>query len=122
MLLERANQHYGVALPFKTPVDSTDKEFVVQYEVKMDEPLSCGGAYIKLLEETATANLEEFDNNTPYIVMFGPDKCGATNKVRHDCCALESMQTPISRGRMRFPTSLGTFPCCMYWGRPLPRS
>lgn len=82
MLLERANQHYGVALPFNTPVDNKDKPFVVQYEVKMDEPLSCGGAYIKLLEESATATLADFNNDTPYVIMFGPDKCGATNKVR----------------------------------------
>lgn len=82
LLLEKANHHYGIATPFKVAVDNTDKPFVVQYEVKMDEILTCGGAYIKLFEESAAAKLEEFDNNTPYIIMFGPDKCGGTNKVR----------------------------------------
>lgn len=43
--------------------------------------LECGGAYIKLLKENADLHAEEFSNASPYVIMFGPDKCGATNKV-----------------------------------------
>lgn len=43
--------------------------------------LECGGAYIKLLSETDVLRSEEFNNDSPYQVMFGPDKCGSTNKV-----------------------------------------
>jgi len=43
--------------------------------------LECGGAYLKLLRENNALHQEEFSNTTPYVIMFGPDKCGHTNKV-----------------------------------------
>ena len=45
------------------------------------DSLNCGGAYMKLLQENKELHAEEFSNATPYVIMFGPDKCGATNKV-----------------------------------------
>lgn len=36
---------------------------------------------MKLLKEEAALHAEEFSNSSPYVIMFGPDKCGATNKV-----------------------------------------
>lgn len=44
--------------------------------------LECGGAYMKLLQDNKALHAEEFSNSSPYVIMFGPDKCGATNKVR----------------------------------------
>ena len=43
--------------------------------------LECGGAYLKLLQDNKKLKTEEFSNASPYVIMFGPDKCGATNKV-----------------------------------------
>ena len=37
---------------------------------------------MKLLQDNKKLHAEEFSNASPYIIMFGPDKCGATNKVR----------------------------------------
>lgn len=37
---------------------------------------------MKLLQDNKKLHAEEFSNATPYVIMFGPDKCGATNKVR----------------------------------------
>lgn len=54
---------------------------VVQYEVKPQNSLVCGGAYLKLLQDNKKLDKEEFSNASPYVIMFGPDKCGATNKV-----------------------------------------
>ena len=48
--------------------------------VLFTDGLECGGAYLKLVRNKAL-NQEEFGNTTPYVVMFGPDKCGHTNKV-----------------------------------------
>ena len=45
------------------------------------DSLECGGAYLKLLQENKKLHREEFSNASPYIIMFGPDKCGSTNKV-----------------------------------------
>jgi len=45
------------------------------------EGLSCGGAYLKFLTADPTFTPIDLVDNTPYTVMFGPDKCGGTNKV-----------------------------------------
>lgn len=45
------------------------------------DSLECGGAYLKLLRDNKKLHAEEFSNASPYVIMFGPDKCGATNKV-----------------------------------------
>jgi len=53
-----------------------------RYEVKLQNGLECGGAYLKLLTESPQGiQAQEFSDKTPYTIMFGPDKCGATNKV-----------------------------------------
>ncbi|KAK0560362.1 calnexin [Tilletia horrida] len=76
-----AAQHAISAL-FDKPVDPKGKPLVVQYEVKLQNGLQCGGAYLKLLSESPEGiQAKEFSDKTPYTIMFGPDKCGATNKV-----------------------------------------
>eukprot|EP00494_Astrolonche_serrata_P034032 UN34301 len=55
--------------------------FVVQYEVRLHAGLQCGGAYIKLLSDREGFKPADVTNETPYTVMFGPDKCGGTDKV-----------------------------------------
>jgi len=43
------HKFYGFGSKFKTPPDTKDKkEIVIQYELKLEETLACGGAYIKL--------------------------------------------------------------------------
>lgn len=73
--------HHAISAKFNKPIDNKDNTLVVQYEVKLQKTLECGGAYIKLLSENEKLHAEEFSNDTPYQVMFGPDKCGSTNKV-----------------------------------------
>ena len=41
---------------------------------------------MKLLQDNKKLHAEEFSNASPYVIMFGPDKCGATNKVRIFLC------------------------------------
>jgi calnexin len=41
---------------------------------------------MKLLQDNKALHAEEFSNASPYIIMFGPDKCGATNKVCSVLC------------------------------------
>jgi len=36
---------------------------------------------MKLLQDNSALKTDEFSNASPYIIMFGPDKCGSTNKV-----------------------------------------
>jgi hypothetical protein len=41
--------------------------------------MTCGGSYIKLFEKFSP---ETLSGETPYAVMFGPDRCGSNDKVR----------------------------------------
>lgn len=36
---------------------------------------------MKLLRDNDALHADEFSNASPYVIMFGPDKCGSTNKV-----------------------------------------
>lgn len=36
---------------------------------------------MKLLQDNKALHADEFSNASPYVIMFGPDKCGSTNKV-----------------------------------------
>merc|ERR1719324_341721 len=69
---------YGVAAEIKPPF-KLDEKLVIQYESTLTDGLTCGGAYVKLLE--SPVDTSKFDNESPYVLMFGPDRCGATDKV-----------------------------------------
>ncbi|GME71613.1 unnamed protein product [Ambrosiozyma monospora] len=71
--------HHAISAKLPEVFDNTNDTLVLQYEVKLQNGLDCGGAYIKLL--SAEGQPEEFNNESPYQVMFGPDKCATTNKV-----------------------------------------
>lgn len=76
------NSYYGLSTEFKTPLKIVDQTLVLQYEVRLQDKLECGGAYIKLF----SSEWPKFDpttlcNESKYVIMFGPDKCGDTNKV-----------------------------------------
>ena len=76
--------HHAISAAFDEVVDPKGRGVVVQYDLKMQEGLECGGAYIKLLTESKKGiQNKEFDDKTPYTIMFGPDRCGNTNKVNH---------------------------------------
>ncbi|ORY04821.1 Calreticulin-domain-containing protein [Basidiobolus meristosporus CBS 931.73] len=82
LVVKSAASHHAISASFEEPLDNKDKTLVVQYEVKMQNGLECGGAYLKLLTQSDQGiKYKEFDDKTPYTIMFGPDKCGATNKV-----------------------------------------
>ncbi len=69
-----------------------EKDFVVQYEVKVDT-FTCGGAYVKLLRQTDSSELVQLNDRAPYSIMFGPDKCGPNNKVHF----IFQYQNPVTK-------------------------
>jgi calnexin len=82
LVLKTKAAHHAIHAPLAEPFDNKDNTLVLQYEVKLQEGLNCGGAYVKLLSADGGPDAEnEFNNDSPYQVMFGPDKCGTTNKV-----------------------------------------
>ena len=107
LLLSEEMKYYGVSKKFcesdsncKTfdLESSNHKELVFQYELKLDDVLNCGGAYIKLLRKKSPSDKKSIDltkvnNDSPYTIMFGPDKCGGTSKLHF----IVQYQNPISK-------------------------
>ncbi|KAL8284036.1 hypothetical protein RQP46_005149 [Phenoliferia psychrophenolica] len=82
LVIKSKAAHHAISVPFSTPLDPKGETLVVQYEVKLQKGLECGGAYIKLLTDSDVGiQAEEFSDKTPYTIMFGPDRCGSTSKV-----------------------------------------
>jgi calnexin len=74
-------RHYGISVALPEPVDPS-QGVVLQYDLKLPSAgLTCGGAYLKYVTADPSFTPETLHDATPYTVMFGPDKCGATNKV-----------------------------------------
>jgi calreticulin len=69
---------YASSAPLGKPVTNEGKDLVVSLSVKNEQGLDCGGGYIKVLPKLDPA---AFQGESEYFLMFGPDKCGYTNKV-----------------------------------------
>lgn len=83
LVLTTEAKHAAISTLLDKPFEFKDKPLVVQYEVTMQEGQNCGGSYIKLLSRgtNTKADLRQFHDQTPYTIMFGPDKCGNDNKL-----------------------------------------
>ncbi|KAI9795392.1 MAG: hypothetical protein M1835_005907 [Candelina submexicana] len=81
LVVKNPAAHHAISAKFNKAIDNRGETLVVQYEVKLQNGLECGGAYMKLLQDNKKLHAEEFSNASPYVIMFGPDKCGSTNKV-----------------------------------------
>lgn len=83
LVLKSKAKHHAISARLGKPfVFTNGKPLVVQYEVKFQSSLECGGAYVKLLEDQPNMNsvMEQFQDKTGFSIMFGPDKCGTDSK------------------------------------------
>merc|ERR1711977_562063 len=68
------------AISAKTKEFSNEgKTLVVQYTVKHEQDIDCGGGYLKL----GAYEPEKFEGSSEYNIMFGPDICGSSTKKTH---------------------------------------
>uniref|UniRef100_A0A6B2L2U2 Calnexin n=1 Tax=Arcella intermedia TaxID=1963864 RepID=A0A6B2L2U2_9EUKA len=82
MIVDTLARKHAIIAQFDQEINNEGKDLLIQYELRLQKDLDCGGAYIKLLtSSTLPPRLADFSNEVPYTIMFGPDKCGATNKV-----------------------------------------
>ncbi|KAG7606937.1 putative calreticulin/calnexin, concanavalin A-like lectin/glucanase domain superfamily [Arabidopsis thaliana] len=82
LLVSEKARKYGIVKELDEPLNLKEGTVVLQYEVRFQEGLECGGAYLKYLRpQEAGWTPQGFDSESPYSIMFGPDKCGGTNKV-----------------------------------------
>ena len=72
---------YGISAPLDSAFSNDGKDLVIQYTVKHEQKMECGGAYIKLLGGGKKFPTSTFGGETPYAVMFGPDICGSNRRT-----------------------------------------
>merc|ERR1712038_1277230 len=71
---------YGLSSEFK-PLSNQDKPLVVQFTVKHEQNIDCGGGYVKLFD--CSLDQAGMHGDSPYHIMFGPDICGPGTKKVH---------------------------------------
>eukprot|EP01125_Pyxidicula_operculata_P017652 TRINITY_DN620_c0_g1_i2.p1 TRINITY_DN620_c0_g1~~TRINITY_DN620_c0_g1_i2.p1 ORF type:complete len:395 (-),score=125.76 TRINITY_DN620_c0_g1_i2:101-1285(-) len=74
---------YDISASF-TEFSNKGKDLVVQFSVKHEQNIDCGGGYVKLLP--AGLNQKEFkggEKESQYNLMFGPDICGSGTRKVH---------------------------------------
>jgi len=64
-----------------TEFSSKGKTLVLQYSVKNPQNIDCGGGYIKILP--AGLDQTNFNGDSKYNLMFGPDICGTSTRRVH---------------------------------------
>jgi len=67
---------YSAAFP---AFSNEGKDLVFQFSVKHEQSIDCGGAYLKLHPEGL--DQKNYNGDSEYYVMFGPDICGSTRRV-----------------------------------------
>ncbi|XP_015886601.3 calreticulin-3 [Ziziphus jujuba] len=87
-------KHYAISA--KIPEFSNkNRTLVVQYSIKFEQDIECGGGYIKLL--SGYVNQKKFGGDTPYSLMFGPDLCGSQTKRLHVILSYQGQNYPIKK-------------------------
>ncbi|TKY65333.1 Calreticulin-3 protein [Spatholobus suberectus] len=87
-------KHFAISA--KIPEFSNkNRTLVLQYSVKFEQEIECGGGYIKLL--SGFVNQKKFGGDTPYSLMFGPDLCGTDTKKLHVILSYHGQNYPIKK-------------------------
>jgi len=71
---------YAMSTRFE-PFSNDGKTLVVQYSVKHDQKIDCGGGYVKIFNKDL--DQEDMHGESEYQIMFGPDICGYSTKKVH---------------------------------------
>merc|ERR1712100_400692 len=69
---------YAISTKMKE-FSSQGKTVVIQFSVKHEQDIDCGGAYLKL----GAFDQAKFEGSSEYNIMFGPDICGSSTKKTH---------------------------------------
>lgn len=70
---------YQISAAMAKEFSNKGKDLVLQFSIKHEQRIDCGGGYIKLLP--AGLDQSNFNGDSAYSIMFGPDICGSTKKT-----------------------------------------
>ncbi|QFZ30068.1 putative calnexin protein [Clavispora lusitaniae] len=79
LVMKSEAAYYAISRRLDTPLKTAKSDVVLQFEVKFQDGITCGGAYVKLV--TDASDQDHFSDRTPFEIMFGPDLCGSSNRV-----------------------------------------
>ncbi|KAK1805879.1 hypothetical protein P4O66_012939 [Electrophorus voltai] len=71
---------YALSSRFE-PFSNDGKTLVVQFTVKHEQKIDCGGGYVKIF--AADLDQSAMHGDSKYHIMFGPDICGYSTKKVH---------------------------------------
>ncbi|XP_053325226.1 calreticulin-like [Spea bombifrons] len=71
---------YALSARFE-PFSNEGQTLVIQYTVKHEQGIDCGGGYVKLFP--ADLNQTQMNRESQYYIMFGPDICGTIHEKLH---------------------------------------
>jgi len=72
---------YGISAKFENAFSNEGKTLVIQFTVKHEQNIDCGGGYAKVYP--SDVNQKDLHGDSPYYIMFGPDICGPGTKKVH---------------------------------------
>jgi len=72
---------YSISTKFAKSFSNKDNSLVIQFSVKHQQNIDCGGGYLKVLPEGL--DQATFNGDSNYNIMFGPDICGAGHRIVH---------------------------------------
>ncbi|XP_063795619.1 calreticulin-like [Pseudophryne corroboree] len=73
-------KYYALSARFD-PISNENQSLVIQFTVKHEQAIDCGGGYVKLYP--ADLNQEQLNGESEYCIMFGPDICGTIHEKVH---------------------------------------
>ncbi|NXK14368.1 CALR3 protein, partial [Herpetotheres cachinnans] len=88
------SKFYAMSSRFK-PFSNKGKTLVIQYTVKHEQKIDCGGGYVKIF----SSNLDQknLSGDSHYYIMFGPDICGSETKKVHVILNHKNKPHPIKK-------------------------
>jgi len=72
---------YGISSKFDESFSNEGKTLVIQFTVKHEQNIDCGGGYAKIFP--SDLDQKDMHGESPYLIMFGPDICGPGTKKVH---------------------------------------
>merc|ERR1712226_164866 len=72
---------YALSSKFDKPFSNEGKTVVIQFTVKHEQNIDCGGGYAKIF--SSDLDQKDMHGESPYNIMFGPDICGPGTKKVH---------------------------------------
>ncbi|KAH7830354.1 putative calreticulin [Monocercomonoides exilis] len=91
-------RYYHISADIGETVTNFRKNLFIGFTVTQTQDIKCSGSYLKFFNEPF--DQENFNGDTPFELMFGPDTCGSINDQVHAIFRHEGREQK-SRARIR---------------------